>query len=216
MITDPITTHQELAVARLRDQFRAADNDIRKLAEIIGARAQGVEDVIWAVREAIRDVSAQGRSVAGPDETQVRLGKVLGAVPWGGESTDLYETWLTTQIAVNASNGTVEDMLAIQSAGAFGTSVSVLADANDTATSPWGTKSGYMCCIIEAGSRALQIDLQRFNRVLGLLNSGAPTGVRVMLGAWLSDTSTSVFALDSSALDDTAAALYTVWETPAR
>lgn len=211
-----IDNHEALAVARLRDQFRSEFNDVRKLAEVIGARAQGVESALWTVREAVRDVSAQGRSVAGPDETQVRLGKTLGAVPWGGETTEDYETWLATQIQVNGSNGTLDDIIAIQSFGGFGTAVSVLADSNDGTASPWGTMSGLGCCIIESSSRSLRLPVQAYNRVLTLLQQGAPAGVRVMLGSWLADASTAVFALDSSPLDDPSVVLYTMRDTPYR
>jgi hypothetical protein len=179
-----------------------------------------LEDAFWAILQAVRVTGAGGRSST-QDETQRRVGRLLGARPKGSEGTASYEFLLDTQISINKSFGALADVLAVQFWGLFGLGGRILDDVQSPETSAYGMLPGTAACVIEA-STELATDwstLVAVNPAIDQLRACAPAGVRILVGAWtppdLNDPGT-LFRLDGSLLDSATCRLYTMLDKAQR
>lgn len=94
--------HEDQAAERLAQQFRATD--VETLVRIHGARAQGIEDVAFAM--------IQGRSLFGATGKTLDLwGDVVGQKRPLGMLDEPYRALLLGRIVVNTSHGRTEDLL---------------------------------------------------------------------------------------------------------
>lgn len=217
-MTSHITDHAARAVATLRQQFKSS-SDMKALAAALGARTQGLEDALWSVRSAVRDVSAQGRSST-HDATQAAVGKLLGGPPQGTDPTGTYEFWLDTQININKANGTVADIVAAQFWVMWGLAGVVMDDVAFPGTSAYGTMPGRGCVVLESSTEMvagfLPVPLS-MNAALRWALQCRPAGVRLLVGGWVApqgDDPGTLFRLDSSTLDDANARLYVMLDAP--
>lgn len=216
---EQILDHSNRAVSRLREQFRRAA-DPKALAIVFGARTQLLENVFWSLLEAVRVTSAMGRSSI-QDETQRRMGVLLGAPPKGSEGTLSYEFELGTQISINKSFGVFADIFSVQFWTLFGMGGRILDDVQSPEVSAYGSQPGLAACVIEASTELVADDatLPSINHGLDQLISCAPAGVRILVGGWTPpDISMpgTLFRLDSSFLDDPTCTLYTMLDKAQR
>lgn len=99
-----LLTHSVDAGRMLLTQFRGRPR-IEAVAEAVGERAQGVEDVLWQVLTLRSLDSATGAQLDG-------IGAVIGEARQG-RIDDVYRLYLRARIRLNISSGTGEDLLAI-------------------------------------------------------------------------------------------------------
>lgn len=214
-----VTDHADRAQSRLRQQFRNSV-DMVALSRALGTRTQGIEDALWSIREAVRVSGAGGRTGA-RDETQVRVGQVVGCIPYGGEGSGFYEFAIDTQVAVNQSNCTVAEIIQAQFFVLYGLTVIVMDGPDFPGTSAYGTLPGYGVVVVEASTELVSgaADLVYFNMSLEWMRQTTAAGIRVLVGGWtppdINDPGT-LFRLDASVLDDPTARLYTMLDRPQR
>lgn len=100
-----ITEHEVQALARLVEQFKSKTN-LRKLVGTLAGRAQGVEDVLYAIEvQTILDNAT--------DAQLDMLGRIVGE-PRGTSADDAeYRQRIQARIRLNQSSGTTKDIYAV-------------------------------------------------------------------------------------------------------
>lgn len=112
-----IPDHQELAVARLTQQFRDGVS-VPNLVRALTGGHQALEDAAFAVRASRAIDTAVGAQLD-------LLGRIVGQ-PREGRVDDVYRIWIRARVRLNRSSGTPEDLLAVFSSITQGSTAIVL------------------------------------------------------------------------------------------
>ena len=172
------TAHVAEAQARLVSQYQGQSNFLGLVA-VLAARAQLVENALWAVLTTRALSSASGQQLD-------NLGKVVGlarsSVP-GGNVDAVYATWLRVQILVNASSGTAPNLIAIvQAVADVGATVQVM-------------DSGTASVVVRVGAVALS----QPSALAAALQLARAAGVHLVMEYLATDASAS-FVLDGTSV----------------
>lgn len=97
-----ITTHVEDGLARSIEAFKNKPK-FENLLQIVLARMQHIEDVLWDVYTGVWLDNAEGTQLDG-------LGWIVGE-PRKGRQDDQYRLWVRARIALNRTNGKIGDSL---------------------------------------------------------------------------------------------------------